>query len=227
MRIEMEDRPRSSLRLDQLIVVRRVRSTKLWSRFVWLMRGVLPGAVLGLFVLLVAWPSLMVPDERVQIGKVDRAVGLDGVDALTMVNPRYYGVDVSTRPYSVSAEKANHTAADSGLIMLDKPRADTVMKDGAGVLLDADRGRYYHTSQKIDLFGNVNVYHDKGYEMHTEEARMDLAAGTAEGDKPVQGHGPSMQLEGDGFRLADRGRTIFITGNSRMVIYPPKKSSQQ
>lgn len=214
-------------RLEEFgIVVRQMRSTKWWSRFVWLMRGVLPGAVLGLFAVLIAWPSLMVPDERVQIGKIDRTTGLDGADALTMVNPRYYGVDVSSRPYSVIADKASHTTIETGAILLDKPRADTVLNDGAGVLLDSETGVYYHNDQKIDLFGNVNVYHDKGYEIHTEEAHMDLASGVAEGSKPVQGHGPSIQLEGQGFLITERGRTVTLTGASRMVIYPPRKGSE-
>ena len=225
MRVEL--RQRNGVRLDDMISIRRVRTTALWSRFVWLMRGVLPGAALGLFVLLVAWPHLMVPDERVPLGKIDGPKGKAGADALTMVNPRYYGVDTKTRPYSVSADNANQTAVDSGVIILDKPRADTVMKDGSGVLLDADRGVYRNTKQQIDLFGTVNVYQDKGYEIHTDEARIDLAAGIAEGDKPIQGHGPSMQLEGDGFRLIDNGRTMFINGNSRVVFYPARKGSDK
>lgn len=224
MRIELRHRP--VVRLDDMIIVRRVRSTALWSRFVWLMRGVLPGAALGLFALLVAWPQLMVPDERVTLGKTDGTGGL-GANALTMVNPRYYGVDTKTRPYSVSADTANQTGIDSGVILLDKPRADTVMKDGSGILLDAERGVYHNAKQRIDLFGNVNVYQDKGYEIHTEEARIDLAAGVAEGSKPIQGHGPSMQLEGEGFRLIDNGRTVFINGNSRVIFYPAKKGSDK
>lgn len=225
MRVEVSHRPMSSLRLDQMIVVRHVRSTRVWSRFVWLMRGVLPGAVLGLFTLLIAWPSLMVPDTRVLTGMAPRPKDLADADA-NMLNPRYYGVDVNTRPYSVSADKASNVGAESGTIILDKPRADTVLKDGAGVLLDADQGVYYHADQKIDLFGNVNVYHDRGYEIHTEEAHMDLAAGIAQGSMPVQGHGPAMQLEGEGFRITDRGRTITVTGTSRVILYPAKRDAQ-
>lgn len=227
MRVEVRHRP--PVRMGNMISIRHVRSTTLWSRFVWLMRGVLPVAALGLFVLLVAWPQFMVPaDPKVPIGKMEGAVGQPGgADALTMVNPRYFGIDLKTRPYSVSADTANQTGTNSGVILLDKPRADTVMKDGAGVLLDAERGVYYNIKQQIDLFGNVNVYQDQGYEMHTDEAHIDLTAGVAEGHKPVQGHGPSMQLEGDGFRLIDNGNTMFLYGNSRVIIYPAQKGSQK
>lgn len=225
MRVEVSHRPMSSLRLDEMIVVRRVRSTRVWSRFVWLMRGVLPGAVLGLFTLLIAWPSLMVPDTRTPLGDAPRTKDLASADA-NMLNPRYYGVDIDSRPYSVSADKAKNGDGTSGTVTLDKPRADTVLQDGAGVLLDADLGVYYHADQKIDLFGNVNVYHDRGYEIHTEEAHMDLAAGIAQGSTPVKGHGPAMQLEGEGFRITDRGRTIVITGSSRVILYPAKRDAE-
>jgi lipopolysaccharide export system protein LptC len=225
MRVELRHRP--EVNLDDIVIVRHVRSTTLWSRFVWLMRGVLPGAVVGLLVLLVAWPQLMVPNEKIMIGTADPMPGQGGnPNALTMVNPRYYGVDTRTRPYSVSADTANQAGAETGAILLDKPRADTVMRDGAGVLLDAERGVFYNAKQKVDLYGNVNVYQDQGYEIHTDEAHVDLAAGIAEGDKPIQGHGPSIQLEGDGFKLLDNGRTIYLNGNSRVVLYPASKGNK-
>lgn len=200
---------------------RRVRGTVAYTRFVALMRRLLPGAALVLLVLVVAWPQLL-PDERVQVGYSDTRLKGLGRNAVVMANPRYYGVDSQERPYSVVADIARQTEAEKA-VNLEQPRADMLLKDGSGVLLDARTGIYRQDTQHLLLQGDVNLYHDKGYELHTQSARVDLAAGTAEGSEPISGHGPSIELEGAGFRLTDRGRTIFLTGKSHLVLYPRRK----
>jgi lipopolysaccharide export system protein LptC len=71
----------------------------------------------------------------------------------------------------------------------------------------------------------VHLTHDKGFNIFTEAATVDLKDGSAAGDSTVSGAGPSGELQSEGFRLSDRGQIIVFTGKSRMLIYPDAKES--
>lgn len=193
------------------------------TRFVGLMRHLLPALAVGLLALVVAWPHFL-PEERVQVGYGKPSVGdVDGY-TLTMSNPRYYGLDKDERPFTVVADTARQTSPQA--LTLDQPRADIQTRDGAGILLDAREGVYRQKEQLLDLTGGVNLYHDAGYELHTQAAHVDLKAGSAEGRHPISGHGPTVRLEAEGFRLLERGATIHLTGKSHVVLYPSERTAR-
>jgi lipopolysaccharide export system protein LptC len=100
------------------------------------------------------------------------------------------------------------------------------LKDGAGLVMNSEVGFYRQKDQLLDLMGGVDVYHEKGYEMHTATARVDLALGAASGDEPAHAQGPFGRIEGEGFTLAERGRTITFTGKAKLVLTPPKKGKK-
>jgi len=88
------------------------------------------------------------------------------------------------------------------------------------LVLTAAKGIYGRTAESLDLEGSVVLYHDSGYEFLTEKAKIDLERSIAEGDVPVRGQGPFGNLQAEGFRLVDKGKTIYFTGKSKLVIYP-------
>lgn len=199
---------------------RRAASAHRYTRYVTIMRRLLPAVAIVLIAIIVGWPQLL-PDNRVQVGYGEQDLDDTSRHSLSVVNPRYYGVDNQMRPYSIFAETAKQTPDQ--IIDLDRPRADMTLKDGSSVLLDASHGAYQQKEQRLQLRGNVNLSQDTGYEIRTQSADIDLTAGTAEGHEPVNGHGPSVQLEGEGFRLIERGQTIFLTGKSHVVLQPARK----
>ena len=73
----------------------------------------------------------------------------------------------------------------------------------------------------------VNVFHDQGFEMRSEEAHVDLDQGKIWGDMSVQGQGPAGTIESEGFRLYDRGAHIVFTGKSHLVLYQGTKGVTQ
>lgn len=189
-----------------------------YTRFVAVMRRLLPVAVIGLVTLLFAWPQIRALEQRVQVGYSNEELTSLGRNAVTLVNARYYGLDKEMKPYSVLAEVARQN--EDEIVTLDEPRADMLTKEGDGVLIDAVTGTYSKQDQILVLQGDVAVYHDRGYELHTQSAELDLAAGAAQGHEPVTAHGPQIEMQGEGFRMLDRGRTIFLTGKSNVVLYP-------
>ncbi len=187
-----------------------------YSRFVRLMKVLLPSLAAVLLVLVVIWPRLAMHDDRFSIGFAK--LSPEAVQTLSMINARYFGVDQNNHPYTVTADVATQEDSQTGIIDLQAPKADFTSKDGATVMVDADLGYFHQKEQFLDLYGHVDLYHENGYEMHTDEAHVDLKTDSAHGERPVQGQGPQGHLEGAGFVLTDKGGDITVTGKSTLVL---------
>ncbi len=194
------------------------RHTAAYSQFVRAMKFLLPATALLLIGLIIAWPHIDVPDAKFRIGFADLTV--KEADDPSMLNPRYIGSDDDDQPYSVTAEIARRLSASGSVIELDSPKADISLEDGTWLVLTARRGVYGQEAETLDLVGSVVLYHDSGYEFLTEKAKIDLEQSSAEGNQPVRGQGPFGNLQAEGFRLVDKGKTIYFTGKSKLVIYP-------
>jgi len=187
-----------------------------YSHFVGLMKVLLPAVAAALILLVFAWPQFSFKDSRFRLGMA--RLSLDQADSLTMLNARYDGVDERSQPFSVTANMATQSRPDDDLVHLELPKADMTLEDGAWLALTARTGAYQRTTETLDLAGSVSLFHDKGVEMRTESARIDLRAGTAEGQEPVEGQGVFGTIDAEGFRVLDRGQTIIFTGKSRLVL---------
>jgi lipopolysaccharide export system protein LptC len=187
------------------------------SVFVSLLKLLLPAVAVGLILLVVVWPQVQQDDSRFRVGVSKLAP--EQAENLNMINARFEGVDDQDRPFTVTADVATQRQGQPNLIELQLPKADMTMKDGAWVALTARQGLYRRDSKVLELSGEVSLFHDRGFELRTSAARIDLEAGVASGDRPVQGHGPSGRLEAEGFRMGQNGERILFTGNSRMVLY--------
>ena len=137
----------------------------------------------------------------------------------SMVNPRFLGIDKENKPYSITADLARNLAAGSSSVELEMPKADITLEDGTWLVLTAKNGIFRQAKNTLDLTGAVNLFHDSGYEFQTTEAKIDLKKGLARGSKPVRGQGPFGEMQGEGFRLIGKGKTIVFTGKSKLVIY--------
>jgi len=187
-----------------------------YSRFVKLMKVLLPFFALGLIALVVAWPRLK-SDDTFRIGFA--SVDFTGNAEPGMDNARYVGTDENRQPYSVTADLARMVGDDNGIVDLELPKADLTLEDGTWLVLTANSGRYSRADASLDLVGGVNLYHDTGYEISTEKLRVDLNVGSAEGRTPLSGHGPFGELKAQGIKLIDKGRVIYFTGPAQVILY--------
>ncbi len=185
---------------------------RVYTRFVGLLKVALPALAVGILMLLVAWP-------RLHEGGPPPAPP-QAADTLEMSHARYVGVDEQQRPFSVDSEKAVRSAEAPEVIDLVKPRAEMTLEDGTWVFLSGDQGRYNEKTGKLLLLGHVDLVHDKGYEFRTDEAHVDVGAGNAWGDRPVEGQGPFGEIFSQGFRLFDKGKTIVFLGQARLNLAP-------
>jgi lipopolysaccharide export system protein LptC len=200
------------------------RASRLYSRFVAVMKIALPLTAAATVALIFAWPRLFP-----SVSGARSSFGLIGVEELArsrMVNPRFRGVDDQGQPFSLSADVATPSPTDPDLTDLENPRGDMTRTDGSWISLTADRGTYDRTQRLLDLGGRVSVFHDDGYEMQTTQMHFDMATSIVHGDQAVAGQGPNAEFQSEGFRIEDRGMRVFLTGQARVVIYQQPDDGQ-
>ncbi len=165
---------------------------------------------------MIVWPEIKT-DDTFRIGFA--SVRLSGNAEPGMDNARYVGTDDNRQPYSVTADLARVVSERSGVVDLELPKADLTLKDGSWLVLSARTGRYQRRENILNLDNEVNLFHDSGYEMSTNQLSVNLKAGSAEGHTPVSGHGPFGELKAQGLKLTEKGRVIFFTGPAHLTLY--------
>jgi lipopolysaccharide export system protein LptC len=187
------------------------------TRFVAMMKWVLPVTAAGLVAIMVVWSQDRDQDRAFTLGQ--STVRVEDVAGQRVVNARYTGTDNHDRPYTITAEALAQASRDTDVIQLNGPKADVALGDASWAALTAPTGTYSRKERLLHLAGGVNLFHDRGYEFHTERAVIDLGLSSARGDDPVDGQGPFGTLQSDGFRIEDGGQRILFTGRAKLVIY--------
>jgi len=197
---------------------RRTRTTgpiHRYSRFVAWMKLALPTAAVALLLLVAVWPRIQAAVDR--LSKLPR-LDLSEARDLRMVNLHYAGVDKHGRPFTVTADTARQRPEVDDLVELEGPKADTTTAGNTWIALTAYTGLYRPQSQLLDLFGNVEVFQDKGNEFVTDSAHVDMGKGNAQGDDPVEGHGSFGSIKSEGFRIESQGDVIIFTGKTELLL---------
>jgi lipopolysaccharide export system protein LptC len=191
------------------------------TRFVQRTKWTLPALAMALLLLVAIWPQLQSLFEHVRFGLP--RIDLSEARRLRMVQPRYSGLDRQNRPYILTADAAMQIPRSDGLVTLDGPKADLTTNSGNWVQISGDTGTYDTQPQLLDLFGNVQLYQDRGNEFHTDSAHIDIPNGTAEGHDPVEGQGPFGHVTAKGFTMYNRGDVIIFSGKTNIVLLPRPK----
>ncbi len=212
---EQSSRPPAGLWQESgTLAPRRVNvGYSLWVSFLKL---ALPAIAAGLVMLVFLWPQLNPNNSRFRLTPM--RVGIEDFQDQRLVNPRYTGVDANNQPFAVTAAAATQASTTDETLNLQDPKADITLSNGTWLALIAEAGAYNQKAQSLELLGSVSLFHDQGYEVSTSRASIDLAAGTAQGNEAVSGHGPAGMIEAEGFRLFDKGERILFTGKARLVF---------
>lgn len=201
---------------------RRVRASPRYSRFVGMMKLLLPLLALGLVAAVVIWPNEFSQTTGFHLSYAAPEDG--GAAELAMLKPRYLGTDARNRPFVVTANRASQDPKDQRLITLERLQADMSMADGQWFTVLADTGIYHQQRQHLRLQGAINLFSDQGYEFSAQIVEIDLKAGRAVSDLPVRGQGPFGALQADRLMVEDFGQRLFFKGNVKMRITMQGKS---
>lgn len=199
---------------------RRVRDSGRASTTVSVMKVLLPACVIGMLLVVLAWPQILKVEENYTIATVP--VGSAEVSDLTMTNPRFIGVDANGQNFEMTAASAQQQSKDSPLVTLAAPKADIGLKSGDWLALSARKGVYDRISKTAKFAGTVTIYRDDGYIFETNALKVDLAAGTAASNQKVTASGPLGQASAEGIRLRKRGQHITLTGSAKIILAAPE-----
>jgi lipopolysaccharide export system protein LptC len=188
------------------------------ARFVGAMKLVLPALAAGLVAIVLAWPGAFDRIEPLELPGENPA-GVGG-DTAAMLKPRYIGTDGKGRPFTITADAALQDADDRKSLTLIALQADMTMTDGSWFTLLAETGRYRQKTKRLTLGGAVSLYSDRGYELHATEVAVDLEAGSAVTEKPVQGHGPFGDLTAQRMEIGERGERLRFDRGVRVTLRP-------
>jgi len=196
-------RPRETKRIQRAREGRRaeiVRKLRLW----------LPLTAIGVVGLLFLWPIIRPNFKMSDIVK--------NVPDLVIDNLHYTGIDNKNEPYSLTAAQATRPGNLHGIYDLTKPEGEITLQSGAWMDGKADYGRYDENNKKLWLGGDVQLFHDKGYQVTTDEAQVNLDTDDAWSDKAVLIQGGFGTIRGVGFRFLDSGHTIVIEGPATAIL---------
>jgi len=188
-----------------------------YSRFVTRMKLLMPAMAVGLLLLVAVWPRIQAALDHVTIAipHLDTSAAHD----LKMVNMRYAGFDRHNRPYTITADVARQRPGTDETVELDAPKADMTTENGTWLAVQSFTGLYQPQHQMLDLFGNVEIFQDKGNEFHSDSMHVDMGHSTAESGDPVEGSGPFGTITAaKGFRMEDRGAVIYFLGKSHLTL---------
>ena len=189
-----------------------------YSQLVRRLKVGLPLAALAVVGLVAAWPYLSTSQDAGS--KIDK-------NQTTMLNARYFAHDKQDRPFSVTAKSAALVPGAANLVDMIQPEGEMTQSNGSWLTMSSDRGRYNQDDGRLLMLDNVHLLRDDGFEFVTDEAEIDTKTGNAWGHHAVVGHGPSGEINADGFVATDRGKTISFVHSStaRVLSGPPSQQS--
>jgi lipopolysaccharide export system protein LptC len=199
---------------------RRASATEVrrYSRFVVIMKRILPLAAAALVAAVVAYSLQSRQPDQTKWALTFEQLKIDKND-LAMVKPNLTGTDSSGNPFVVTADEAHQYPHSPNRALLDNVEADLTLRDGNWLnataphgLLDAPHPANQRcakttcpANQTLEMWGSIAVFSDNGYEMHTTSAHVDMGSGIVRGKKYVRGQGPLGSFYADSFVFKFQG----------------------
>ena len=188
-----------------------------YGNYVRLMKLILPALSLFVVAVLALYPLFSTSEGgfTLDFAELDQQD-----DTIRMVAPHYSGSDKRGRVFQIQAESAYQNTAADEIVYLDVINADVMLETGGWMALDSLGGKYQPDADLLDLSGQVNIFSDIGYEVHSRSVRLDMAKGVATSVDQVHGQGPFGVFESGGMELDLDGNYVHLTRGVVMTVYP-------
>ncbi|MAI06640.1 MAG: LPS export ABC transporter periplasmic protein LptC [Alphaproteobacteria bacterium TMED87] len=197
------------------------KDVKTYTQFVLVMKFLLPLITFFILLVVIIYPLLNNSNDGSSVNFLENT-NLDS-DKLSLVNARYFGVDKNGQQFSITASKATEKKEDKNSIILNTPQADIILEDGNWLMVGANYGEYLRSQSVLNLEGNVSLFQDQGYEMHTENATLYIEKGSGKGDRAVNAQGSFGLLTAEGFKFKNKGDVFFFNGPAKLTLSPFRK----
>jgi len=190
---------------------------KFYTRFIKSMRLFLPLAALGLVVVVMAWPQM---DNKIATIEASNETLIPDTALVEneLIKPRFESLDSNENPYVVTASKATQNQQKPDLVMLDDLKANVILKDGATLDVEALSGSYEQKEEKLFLETDVVLTHGQGYELKTNDLRIDLKQGAALSDRDVQITGAQFRINAAGMNGQLNDEVLIFNGPATVIL---------
>jgi lipopolysaccharide export system protein LptC len=186
-----------------------------YTRFVaWMRRALTLGAFAIIFAVLAFF---FVQRQPRQLAMSYEKMGHVEND-LAMLKPRLTGSDDKGNPFVITADAAIQDAKNPRRASLKNIEADVATDKNGWVNARARRGSVDMAAGMLELGGGIDLFTDKGYELHTRSASIDLRNSTLDGHSQVTGQGPLGTLSADSFHADREKNQLLLIGHVHMTI---------
>lgn len=191
-----------------------------YSRFVSIMKGILPIAAVVLLASVVAF-SVM-PRQRDKYVGVKQSTNL--ARDLTMTKSSFTGTDEKGNPFKVTFAELTEdpTSKDHKRADLKQIDADMQFENQSWISASAKHGWIDADAGVLKLDGGISIFTDNGYELQTDRAIAYFRANILTGDVAVSGHGPLGRFRADSFHVDRMKKQIKLSGHVHMTLFPQK-----
>lgn len=187
-----------------------------YSLFVWVMKFALPLVALAIVGILIV--RLSSNNSQHQSLSALPAAEKTTPGQIELVQAKYEGIDEQGRPYTVTADKATRAVNAPDSVSFINPVADITLADKTWVAVKAKTGTFDHKNETLDLKDDVAVFHDSGYEMHTQSIQINLKQKTASASQAVQAQGPIGTIAAQNMSVQDQGDMIIFGGPATLTL---------
>lgn len=185
------------------------------SAFIRRMRLILPLIAAIIMAVVFAWGNMsddnIIPAESPQAPKT--------IGKNELLNPRFESVDEKAQPYTITATRALQGSDNEDMVMLEEPLADMLLTSGNWIAVKAQQGTFLQKTQKLVLEGDVEMFHDQGYQMEMAELHVDLGSNIAWSETDIYGQGPAGTLNAKGLKADNTQGNLIFTGPAKLILH--------
>lgn len=188
------------------------------SRFTGKLKIVLPLAIVIVLSLIFLWPKIVnLITHKNHPKTIERILKVNPQLEDKVINPKLDSLDKKGRPFLIEAEYARGLNDEKSEFI--KPSGHIELDDGSTMSFTGERGFLHKATEMLEIFENVNVKTDKGYDLKTEYMKLFPKENIGEGDKPIHGTGPSGEtITAEGFKITDKGDIIEFLGKTKISL---------
>lgn len=192
-----------------------------YSRFVKLLRLLLPLAALLIIVLLMTWH----PEDSGIMPAVSKdtatstSFGSADVQQNELLNPHFESRTKDGQPYRITAIRATQKSAHPDLIYMEQLKATLDMDTDRVIHLSADDATYDQKTQFMTLTKNIIVETETNERLYLSALEADLAGGEAFSPQPARGESPDGTITGQTMRITHQGNRIIFTGPAKLILH--------
>jgi lipopolysaccharide export system protein LptC len=178
---------------------------RIHSRFVRVLRWVLPMVMIGVVGLLVGLVAAHAIRRR-------DAAHRDASTPIEMVNPHFFGRDNQGRPYTLTARQAARDERTFQTVLLSYPAMTLNAGGPKPSVVTADSGIYREDSRMLYLKGHVRATNDTTSRFATDQAVVNTRTGSVTSPTALASDSPMGDLQSRSFDIFNKGDRVVFKG---------------